>query len=235
MKGLRIAGEPAIIVVGILVALTADAWLETRKEREAEVRHLEALQDDIIESIDLLDTSEESRERVFWSLVRLLEDDLDAAPVDSVSRWVYDGMFQIASFEPRLTALADLENADQLTLLTPDVRRGIAELNRYLGELSRIEEDFARSQQGMMDPYLVRETPLAPILAVADSLPLSMRLPARSDWSSLRTTGARNAMAFKLSLGKLVTRYRSDLRARMEGPSGTVGRRLDALGAGKAP
>ncbi len=229
---LRIGGELAIIVVGVLIALSADSARESMQERRAEQRHLEALHDDLNESINLLAASDSSRQRIFTALERLLNEDLDATPADSVTRWVYDGLFQIASFEPRLTALADLENANQLSLLTPAVRRGIAELNRQLIHLGRLEDDFYRSQQTMIDPYLVRETPLTPILAVADSLPIDARIAASPDWSGLQAREARNAMAFKLSLGKLATTRRVLLRDHMETLQGLVGQRLQELDGG---
>lgn len=229
---LRVGGELAVIVVGVLIALTADSARESVQERRAERRHLEALHDDLVESVAILEASDSSRQRIFGSLELLLNEDLDAAPADSVSRWVYDGMFQIASFEPRLTALADLENANQLSLLTPSVRRGIAELNRQLVQLGGLEDDFIRSQQGMIDPYLVRATPLTPILAAADSLPVDARLPDPSDWSGLRTREARNAMTFKLSLGKLATTRRVLLREHMVVLQGLISERLRQLGGG---
>ena len=226
----RAATELPIIVVGVLIALTADAWFAGRKDREAEARHLIALHEDLVESTRLLEESNDVRTRLFASLVQLSEVDLAATPGDSVSRWVYDGLFLMGSFEPRLTALRELESTDQLQLLTPEVRRAIAELNRRLSDWDRVENDFLRSQQSLVDPYLVRVTPLAPILALADSLPLSARLPTTPDWSGLETVEAQNAIAFKLSLGKLAMRYRTAVSAQFDTLRVLVDARLADLG-----
>lgn len=40
ITALLVAGELTVIVVGVLIALTADAWLEGRREQAAELRHL---------------------------------------------------------------------------------------------------------------------------------------------------------------------------------------------------
>ena len=107
----RIVGELLVIVVGVLVALSADAWLQSREDRQAEARQLEALRDDVEESRALPETSNEQWTRLFASLVRLVDDDLDRIPTDSVARWVYDGLFLMAGYEPRLAGVRDLQTS----------------------------------------------------------------------------------------------------------------------------
>ena len=229
---LRLCGELVVIVVGVLIALSADAWLEGRQDRGAEVRHLQALQEDLVDSRTVLEESNRQRTRLFSALVRLAEEDLSATPPDTVARWVYDGLFSVESFEPQLTALVDLQNSDQLRLLTPAVRREIAELDRLVDELERVEADFLTSQQDLLDPYLVEHMPLAAILAVADSLPLSVQLPVNQDWSSLGRDEVRNALAFKLSLGKIATEFRRQIGEQIATLVDMIEERLEELGYG---
>lgn len=226
----RIGAELLVIILGVLVALTADAWRQSREERQAEANHLEALRDDIEASMTLLQSSNTQRARLFASLVHLADDDLDRVPGDTVARWVYDGLFLVAGYETRLVALRDLQTSDQLRLLAPRVRREIAELDRRLSELDRVENDFLQSQQGLMDPYLVDRIPLAQILTMADSLPLSGTGVSALSWTSLRTQQLRNAIAFKLSLGRVANGRRDALLAQLETLLSVIDVRLDELG-----
>lgn len=229
---LRLGGELVVIVVGVLIALSADGWVELRQERQAEIGHLRALHEDLVTSAELLQESNDGRTRLFASLTRLAEEDLTTAPTDSVSRWIYLGLFTLQNYEPQLSAVADLQNSDQLRLLTSEVRRSIAELNRILQDLERLRADFTASQQRLIDPYLIERLPLAEILAVADSLPLSVRLPTSPNWSGLLTDQLRNAIAFKLSLGKLETARRVQLADQIDLLLGQIDTRMNELGEG---
>lgn len=229
---LRLSGELVVIVAGVLIALSADTWFDERQERGAEVRHLEALREDIVATQAIMARSNEGRDRSSRALVRLAQGDLGAVPPDSAGRWVYEGLFSLDNFEPRLTALTDLQNSDQLRVLTPEVRRDLAELNRILDELERIRDDLITSQQNLLDPYLVANVPLAPVLTLADSLPLETSLPARPDWSALETTQLRNAIAFKLSLIKLDGLRRAELAEQLSRLVEVIDVRLVELGPG---
>ena len=232
ITALRLGGELMVIVGGVLIALSADAWLEGRQDRGAEIRHLQALREDLLDTQVTLGESNGKRMLLFSSLVRLSEEELAGVAPDSVARWVYDGAFSIASFEPQLTALSDLQSSDQFRLLTPQIRREVAELERLLGALGRVEADFVSTQQNLLDPYLVERLPLAEILAVADSLPLSARLSSAPDWSALQDEQIRNALAFKLSLGKVATGFRGQIAGQIDELLVMINARLGDLGSG---
>jgi hypothetical protein len=222
--------ELLVIILGVFVALSADAWLQTREDRQSEANHLEALREDVEASKTLLQTSNTERARLFASLVHLADDDLDRVPGDTVARWVYDGLFLVAGYAPNLVAIRDLQTSDQLRLLAPRVRREIAELDRRLNDLDRVENDFLQSQQGLLDPWLVSRAPLAQILTLADSLPISGGGVSALSWASLRTPELRNALAFKLSLGKVASARRDALLAQLDTLLSVIDVRLDELG-----
>jgi hypothetical protein len=229
---LRVLGELSIIVLGVMIALSADAFLAERAERISEVEHLVALHSDLVQSREILAESEAERVRLLYSLERLLVEDLNSVPADSVSLWVYDGFWIIGTFAPRLSSLRDLQTSGEVSILSADVRIGLAELDQSLDELIDLEDDFARSQQGLLDPYVTERMPLAPILAVADSLPIPDSLSETPDWSSLLTAQARNLMAFKLSLGKIGAQRRQRFRAEMTALMEVLEGRLEELGHG---
>jgi hypothetical protein len=226
----RLGAELLVIILGVMIALSADAWLQARNERSEEARHLQALREDFSESLKLLDAWHDEREVLSSALVSLLERDLDVVPVDSVGLWVYQGLWNIGTYEPRVTALRDLESTGELRLLSTDIRRAISEFNRRLGHLERLELDFIASQQGLVDPYLVTELRLAPILAMSDSLPISERLSAGVTWPELESSEARSLIAFKLSLAKVGTGRRERLAEQLDDLVTLIDDRLAVLG-----
>ena len=191
-----------------------------------------ALHGDLVQSEGILAESDAQRARLLYSLERLLVEDLNSVPADSVSLWVYDGFWIIGTFAPRLSSLRDLQTSGEVSILSAEVRIGLAGLDQSLDELTSLEDDLTRSQQGLLDPYVTERMPLAPILAAADSLPIPDSLSETPDWSSLLTAQARNLMAFKLSLGKIGAqrrqRFRDELAALIEVLAG----RLEELGHG---
>ena len=228
----RLGGELLVIVVGVLIALSTDTWIQTQQDRDSEGRHLVALLEDLRETVGALETSNDEREAIFDALTQLAGRDLDTVPPDSISRWVYGGLFLMGSFRPQLTAIRDIQSSDQLRLLTPAIRREIAEVDRATANLDQVEDDFTRSQQALVDPYLVERTPLASILAVADSLPLSPRPLTSADWRNLQTDQLRNAIAFKLSLGRVAAGRRRELSVQLGTLMRGVEARLEELGLG---
>ena len=226
----RLGAELLIVILGVLIALSADAWLQARNERSDEARHLQALREDFSESLSLLGTWREERETISSALLSLLERDLAEVASDSVGRWIYQGLWNIGTYEPPVTAIRDLETSGELRLLSPEIRRGISEFNRSLGHLEKAEADFMTSQQGLVDPYLVAALNLAPVLAVSDSLLISERLPLRAAWETLATSEARSLMAFKLSLAKIGAGRRERLAEQLEALVTLIDDRLATLG-----
>jgi len=226
---LRFSGELVVIVVGVLIALSGDAWRESLLERRSEARHLQSLREDLQESLRLLDASNAGFERLQGSLVRLLSDELSDAAPDSVARWVFTGLYQTWLYEPRLTAIRDLEASGQLQILAPTVRAAIAELTRRVADLDEAQADFATSQSSLFDPLLVTATPLASLLNLSDDYPVSLPLPLAVDWTSLQTAEAKNLVALKLSLARLGTRLRSSVNAQLDSLLTIVEERLEAI------
>ena len=228
-QALRVSGELVVIVVGVLIALSADAWRESLLERRSEARHLRALREDVQESLQLLEESNAGFGALQSSLVRLLDEDLSDAAPDSVSQWVFTGLYQLYLYEPRLTAIRDLETSNQLQILQPAVRAGIAELTRRVAELDGAQADFATSQSGLFDPFLVTATPLASLLNLSADYPVSMSMPHDVDWGPLRTAEAENLIALKLSLARRGTRVRSSVHEQLDSLLSIVEERLEVI------
>lgn len=229
------AAEIVIVVAGVLIALAVNEWWQGRSDRRAEVRYLQLLREDVQASLERLDESSRQLDRLEFSLGRILEGDLRTAPTDSVARWIYDGLFWIALYQPRLAAVKEMEASGHIRLLPPALRRQIAELRAVLDIAAMTQADYIRSQQSRVDPILIADLPLAALLAGADNLPISELLPARPDWSPLRAPAVRNAMAFKLSMSRIVELNYARLRTAFEQILALCERRLAELGHAAAP
>ena len=189
-----------------------------------------ALSEDFTESRTLLIDWQEQRAELSAALLNLMERDLNDVSSDSVGRWIFDGLWEMGAYEPPLTALRDIETSGEIRLLTPEIRRAIAEFNRHLSHHMTVEADFTTSQQGLVDPYLVSRLPLAPILAVSDTLSISERLAPRQDWIALRSDEARSLMAFKLSLANVAKDRGEQLLEQVEFLLRVIDERLMVLG-----
>ena len=225
----RLFAEFIVIILGVLIALAADTWRESRQEVADAERHLYALRDDMAESVTTLRSWRATRDSMEYSLVQLLEMDLSAAPPDAVSARLYQGLFMIGNYEPRLASMRDLEATGEVRLLSPEIRLGLAELGQRLGDFQKLEDDLIESQQGLIDPFLAREFPLAAVLREADALPISARSTTTRDWEPLTSDHARSLMAFKLSLMKIGTERGSALEEQMLELLGLIEDRVSEL------
>jgi len=181
---LRVFVEGVVIVSSILLAFGIEAWWSGRQDQALEKAHLEALREDLVESLHLLDDSTDRFDPTRSSLIALLGQDLASQPVDTVASWINVGLFALNGYEPRMSALADLAASDQLGLLTPPVRRQVSEVTRALNYLSNSQEELMKFQERMVDPFVVSHLPLASVLSAtrSDVLGFSEPLPDEPDW-----------------------------------------------------
>ncbi|MFV1985668.1 MAG: hypothetical protein ACC682_00190 [Gemmatimonadota bacterium] len=227
----RAIAELFIVVVGVLIALSADSWLQARRDRADEVDHLIALRADIVESVHLLETANLVQDVQFASLTHLLEGDASRTPKDSVAAWINEGLYSIGGYAPRLSALRDLEMSGELQLIgSPELRRELANLRTALELLDTLQSDFTLSQQGLLDPFLTRETPLAEALVTASELDVDLVNEIDIGWVSPPSRELQNLMVFKLELGQLGRIRRTEVRQRLDRVLALVDARLSALG-----
>lgn len=226
----RLAGELAVIIAGVLIALSADSWMDIRQDRRAEAEHLTALVEEFDESLVALDIAREYKLKQMADLQRLLSSRIrDLAP-DSLDAWVYDGVYVTRSYVPVLSALRDLEDSGELDVIDdPEIRRGLALLGTRL-ELARTGYDeFLVYHQSVVDPFIATELPAVYLLGPRNGLtPVSGDRP---DWSLLESDRARGILVFKLSLIGNYLRALDALDLQFETMRGLMSERLRALDA----
>lgn len=155
----RAAAELAIIVVGVLIALAAQSWWESRLEDEDRDRALILLHDDLsrLEASLRDSVSAVEVDSAIHRLVdgRMADDDSVAARQVSMALW--DFGFEIGARDGQnlLPAYADLKSSGRLGLLPDTVRARMPGVELQLVVLSRFLDDVVFFQQERVDPILL--------------------------------------------------------------------------------
>ena len=206
----RIIVEATAIVASILIAFAIDAWWQTRTERIIEVQYLQALQEDLLSSLELLDEDEAVQQRQVGYLNSLLSTDSDTPYSDELRRWIDDGLFNVGTYQPQSSALRDLESSGQTQIIrNPDIRRVLASVRQRMDSLEFTQRDFQLSQQTLIDPFLVDNFNLSHLM-------LDRAVNNETDLSILGTSDFQSRVAFKISLRGVVSESQSEVREAFE-------------------
>jgi hypothetical protein len=103
----RLVVEATAIVVSILLAFAIDAWWQDRIDVGVEVQYLEAIREDLLRSLGLLDEVEAVQRTQVAYLEALLETNADTPLSDELRMWIYEGLFRVRTYTP-LRPIADL-------------------------------------------------------------------------------------------------------------------------------
>ena len=227
---LRLVGELFVIVVGVLIALTGDSWIESREDRRKEVDHLRALAQEFGESLSDLDRAKGYKEKQIADLERFITKDVRDLPRDSLDGWIYDGVYVTGGYIPVLSALRDLESSGELGLIEdPAIRRGLALLRVRLEDASRSFSEYVVYHQTVVDPFMANELPVVGLLGGRNGIEFGGDL--EPDWSLLNSPRARGLLVFKLSLAGNYLGTLQRLEAQFQVLVGLITDRLVLLGA----
>jgi hypothetical protein len=206
----RIVVEATAIVASILIAFAIDAWWQNRTERIIEVRYLQALQEDLLSSLEYLDEDEAAQQRQVGYLDSLLSTNSDTPYSDKLRRWIDDGLFNVGTYQPQISALRDLESSGQTQIIrNPDIRRLLASVRQRMDSLENTQRDFQLSQQTLIDPFLVDNFNLSHLI-------LDRTANDGTDLSILGTSDFQSRVAFKISLRGEVSESQSEVREAFE-------------------
>ena len=149
--------EGVVIVVSVLLALAADAWLDRRQEDEAVAQHLQALQRDFGQMEARMDSVVGQNARNFASsqvLLGRLTPDAPPIPSDSLHSAVVT-LVDYAVFSPSTAAYSSLTATGQIELLDdPELKRLLAE---FFGYFEDFEVTEAAIQRVVFDMLLSEE------------------------------------------------------------------------------
>jgi hypothetical protein len=202
----RIVVEATAIVASILLAFAIDAWWQDRTEQIVEAQYLHAMREDLLSSIELLDESEASQRQQVEFLESLLLTTADTPYSDELRQWIDDGLFNIGTYLPRLSAFRDLESSGQTKIIrNQDIRRALASVRQKMDGLETAQRDFQKSQQSLIDPFLVDNFNLTDLM-------LDRPANGETDLSVLGSSDFQSRVAFKISLRREVSRAQDRVR-----------------------
>ena len=147
----RVAGELAIIVVGVLIALAADSWREGLRDRDREMAYLEGIRTDMVEAREVLDAAvaEDSvyREVAASNLAALTGGSWDGRDARSFLN------FQVASDNIPTGGLKALVGSGDLALVQNEVLRAalIRAESDLAGTLGFVDEVTAQMEPNVRD------------------------------------------------------------------------------------
>jgi hypothetical protein len=206
----RIAVETVAIVGSILLAFAIDAWWQNRTERIVEINYLQALQDDLLRSLEYLSEDEAVQKRQVEYLESLLSTNRDTPYSDELRRWIDDGLFDVGTYQPQISALRDLESSGQTKIIrNPEIRRALASARQRIDSLEATQRDFQQSQQTLIDPFLVNNFDLSHLM-------LDRSGNYETELSVLGTSEFQSRVAFKISLRGIVSESQSEVRESFE-------------------
>ena len=221
MKGVRprvrhASAELAIIVAGVLIALWADGLARSFGDRNAFRSHLSAVRDELGDEIEALDDVIDGRRHELEALQALASlDPASGLPPDSVMlRLAMDGLTDALTYEPGLTALADLESSGLLAGMgRPEIRRGLAGLRQRLNlARSQGELNITTPQHDFFDPFVLDELPFV-WRRMAGHGGLEIAPDAAMDWGSLSTSRGRGLIAMRYDFIATMVEAWGELRA----------------------
>jgi len=202
----RILVEATAIVASILLAFAIDAWWQDRTERIVEVQYLHALHEDLLTSLSILDRREASQRRQVEYLEALLSTNGDTPYSDELRLWIDDGLFNVGTYQPQISALQELESSGQTrTIRNPELRRMLASLRLNIDNMEVVNRDFQLAQQMLIDPFLVDNLNLAKLM-------LDRAADSEANLAVLGTSNFQSRVAFKISLRREVSQAQHAVR-----------------------
>jgi hypothetical protein len=206
----RLGTELAVIVLGVLLALWADGWVAGRAARNEEVSRVAALRENVVATRERLNRALEQSVSVREALTTTAQW-TEIRGMAGREELVGNGLLYGPVFTPELNVYADLKSSGDLALLrSTDLRQALARMDATFEELALLQADITMVQQLTIDPFVIREFDLGPIVGPWVGLEDLPRQPGIPDFD-LRLM--RNLSLFKLDLiEQEITGYRKAMQ-----------------------
>lgn len=189
---MRLGSELTVVVLGVLIALSADGWVASRADLAVESARITALRDNIDQTLATLRAAQVEAHETADAL-RELASGTSPARMPQLLRV---GFLFGPTFHPEINVYDDLKNSGELALLrSVPLRRALAGMDATL-ELVRLQQsDIVTVQQLNYDAFLIRELDLPALLGDYVGLkPVDSSLPAGA------SRELQNLAVFKLDL-----------------------------------
>lgn len=155
-------GEILLVVIGILIALSINNWNESRKNNEIEKGTLISLKSDLESAITQVDFKILQNER-FRSLDSLLLDIIHfkkTVGTDSIEVLILGHIFS-PGFDPELGTLNEILSTGKMEIIkNRPLRKHISTWNKYMDELSEVDEKLAHLDHQVKEPLYSKHIPM---------------------------------------------------------------------------
>jgi hypothetical protein len=227
----RFCAQLAVIVLGVLIALWADAWVKSRADRSTETARLAALRLNVDTTLNELRTYGGEIDGTTEALRNLLALE-SAGPGDpDIFDLLLRGLIGVPMLDAQLNVYDDLKNSGELSLLEdPEVRQALSEMDARLQNIAAAQSDLSIVQQWNVDPYLIRQLDLVPLVAAFYGLerrPEHERPAMALDFLGDREF--RNLVAFKLDILLGISRAADRLERALLRVQAAIDTRLEEL------
>lgn len=231
----RLAIQILVVGVGVILALWADGWRDSRAKRAIESTRLQALERNIHATARAVANLRMDARGIAAALDSLLAPELSALGADPVAmrRLVSEGFLGVPALDAELAVYRDLQNSGELSLLKDArVREALSAMDARHERLRGHLSDLTTVQQLNVDPFLIARMDVPSLVGGAargtgsgSGTPLAMDPGLREDGTF------RNVAAFKLDIVVLVDGSAEALATALDVLARAVAARLEALGA----
>ncbi|MDJ0907303.1 MAG: hypothetical protein QNI96_14900 [Woeseiaceae bacterium] len=150
------AAELALIVIGVTIALWADAWVGDRQDSHRENARLDALFTDTEETLAAISAVRLEVSDAAVALRGILSLQPPYEPHDETLKLLRHGLLFGLAFHPEMSVYDDLKNSGELALLTnPVLRQALSSMEAGLEQLRMTQADLTTVQQLNVDSYMV--------------------------------------------------------------------------------
>ena len=150
------AAEVVLIVIGVTLALWADAWVGERRDAQRETARLTALLVDTEETLAAISAVHLETSEAAEALREILGLQPPYEPYSETSDLLRHGLLFGLAFHPEMSVYDDLKNSGELALLTnPGLRQALSGMEAGLEQLRLTQADLTTVQQLNIDSYMV--------------------------------------------------------------------------------
>lgn len=150
------AAEVALIVVGITIALWADAWVGERRDAQRENARLTALYADTEKTLAVISVLHAETSDAAEALREILGLQPPYESDEPILDLLRHGLLFGPAFHPEMSVYDDLKSSGELALLTdPGLRQSLSSMEAGLELLRLAQADLTTVQQLNIDSYMV--------------------------------------------------------------------------------
>ncbi len=194
------AAELALIVIGVTIALWADAWVGDRQDSHRENARLKALYTDTEDTLAAISTARLEVSDAAVALREILSLQPPFEPYDETLKLLRHGLLFGLAFHPEMSVYDDLKNSGELALLTdPALRKALSSMEAGLERLRLTQADLTTVQQLNIDSYMVDQMELISFYGELTGLKQADS-EAKTDLGFVGEKEFRNRVLLKLDL-----------------------------------